>query len=153
MAVRLVPVRPEEYDAFFAMFAEYHHELDAFDPHAHDVPWSLQQHREAVLDDMEGRELLWLESQGQRAGFLMVRVFPDFPDESRGVASIAEFYVLTEFRRAGVGSAAIRALLDDHRRRGTFEVEAGILEQNGPARAFWAHLGFEVRSIITARRP
>jgi GNAT superfamily N-acetyltransferase len=83
----------------------------------------------------------------------VVRVFPDFPDDSRDVASIAEFTVLPAYRRRGVGRAAIEALLVAHRERGAFEVEAGILDGNAPAKAFWAALGFDVRSIVTARRP
>ena len=102
---------------------------------------------------MEGRELLWMVADGQRAGLAMVRVFPDFPDELRDVASIAEFYVAPEFRRRGVGRAGIEAILAEHRARGTFEVQADILRENGPALAFWQRMGFEVRSFQTARRP
>lgn len=153
MAVTLVPVTPPEYDDFFAMFADYHHELDAFDRHAEDNPWDPEGYRRAVMDDMDGREISWVLARGERAGFLVVRVFPDFPDGSRDVASIAEFYVLPAYRRRGVGRAAIEALLADHRERGTFEVEAGILDGNAPAKAFWGALGFDVRSIVTARRP
>ncbi|MCK9487499.1 MAG: GNAT family N-acetyltransferase [Dehalococcoidia bacterium] len=149
--VALVPVPAEEYDEFFAMLATYHAELDTYDPHAED--WDAEVHRRAVLDDMEGREVSWVLADGERAGLLMVRVLPDWPDESREVASIAEFYVAPPFRRRGVGREAIVALLADHRARGTFEVEAGILALNEPARAFWASLGFEVRNIVTARRP
>jgi hypothetical protein len=47
----------------------------------------------------------------------------------------------------------VEALLAEHRRRGTALVEAGILSGNQPARAFWAALGFELRSLQTARRP
>ena len=149
--VALVPVPPEEYDAFFAMLATYHAELDQYDPHAAD--WDAEVHRRAILDDMGGREISWVTAGGERAGFLMVRVLPDWPDESRDVASIAEFYVAPEFRRRGVARAAIEALLADHRARGTFEVEAGVLVRNSPARAFWAAMGFEDRSIVTTRRP
>jgi GNAT superfamily N-acetyltransferase len=153
VTVTLIPVPSSEHDDFFKMFADYHHELDAYDRHAEDNPWDPEGYRRAVLDDMEGRELSWVTVDGERAGFLVVRVFPDFPDDSRDVASIAEFYVLPAYRRRGVGRAAIEALLADHRARGTFEVEAGILDGNAPAKAFWGSLGFDVRSIVTARRP
>lgn len=150
-SVALMPVTADEYDAFFAMLATYHAELDQYDPQAAD--WDAEAHRRAVLDDLEGREILWVLAEGERAGFLMVRVLPDWPDESREVASIAEFYVAPVFRRRGVARAAIEALLADHRARGTFEVEAGILVHNEPARAFWAAMGFEARNVVTARKP
>jgi GNAT superfamily N-acetyltransferase len=153
MAVTLARVRAEEYDAFFAMFADYSRELDSFDPQAADSPWNLELHRNAILDDMDGRELLWIVADGARAGLAIVRVFPDFPDESRDVAAITEFYVLPTFRRTGTGRAAVQAILTEHRARGTFEVEASVLRENGPALAFWQRMGFDVRSFVTARKP
>jgi len=153
MTVTLVLISPAEYDAFFAMFAEYHAELDAFDAHAEDSPWDAETYRTSMAADMDGREISWVMVDGEVAGFLMVRVFPDWPDESRDVASVAEFYVAPSHRRRGVGRAAIEALLADHRERGTFEVEAGVLARNEPARAFWERMGFDVRSVITARKP
>lgn len=147
-----MPVREDEYDAFFALMAEYQRELDPYDPAAAE-PFDTERHREAVLDDMDGREISWIEADGARAGFVMVRLFDDWPREERQIASIAEFYVFPAFRRRGVGTSAARAILEDHRARGTYEVEASILPGNEAARAFWAALGFEVRSIITARRP
>jgi ribosomal protein S18 acetylase RimI-like enzyme len=151
--VRLVAVQPDDHEEFFRRFAEYHRELDPYDPAAAHDPWDADQHRRAILDDMEAREIDWIEADGERAGFAMVRTFPDWPDETRDVASIAEFTVFPTFRRRGIGAAAVEALLARHRQRGTYEVEASILPGNDPARAFWARLGFDVRSIVTARRP
>lgn len=153
MDVRLVAVREHEYDQFFALFAEYHDELDPYDPTSADDSWNLEAHRAAILDDMEGREIDWIEVEGERGGFVMVRTMPDWPREERRIAEIAEFYVLPAFRRRGVGTAAIRAVIERHRERGVYEVEASILPGNEPAHAFWAKLGFEVRTIVTARRP
>jgi ribosomal protein S18 acetylase RimI-like enzyme len=150
--VILVPVREREYDDFFAMFETYHRELDAYDPDA-DEPWSLDEYRAAVLDDLEGREQLWIRAGGDRAGFVVVRTLPDWPREERDIAEIAEFYVAPDFRRRGVGQAAVAALLAEHRRRGTHLVEASILRNNAAAHAFWAALGFETRSTVTRRRP
>ncbi len=152
MQVTLRPVPPSEHDDYFAMMAPYHAELDIYDPYAGDVP-SAEAYRRAVLDDMAGRELLWIEADGERAGFVMMRVDPDWPDETRLIASIAEFYVAPLYRRRGIGSAAVQAILDDHRARGTFEVEAGILRDNSPALEFWRRMGFELRAYQTARRP
>jgi ribosomal protein S18 acetylase RimI-like enzyme len=151
--IALVPVQPSEYDDFFAMFEVYHRELDPYDPSPWEDPHGVEEYRHATLTDMEGRELLWITSDGARAGFCVVRTNPDWPDASRDVAEIAEFYVVPECRRAGVGRAAVEALMAEHRRRGTHLVEAGILVRNEPARAFWASVGFEVVSLWTARKP
>ncbi|MDO9445195.1 MAG: GNAT family N-acetyltransferase [Dehalococcoidia bacterium] len=153
MSVTVRPVEPWEQDDYFAMMGPYHRDLDVYDPHASESHGSDEAYRAAVLADMEGRELLWIESHGIRAGFAMVRVFPDWPDESRDVATISEFYVSPAFRRHGVGRGAVEAILADHRERGTFEVEAGILRDNAAAIAFWARMGFELRFYQTARRP
>lgn len=150
--VRLLAVAEAEYDAYFAMLTEYAHELDQYDTEAAEDPWDADIHRAAVLDDMEGRELLWIEADGERAGLAMVRVNPDFPDDTRDVADIAEFTVLPAYRGRGIGSAAVEALLADHRARGTHSVDASVLRDN-PALAFWQRLGFIVRSVNTSRHP
>lgn len=150
--VNLTPVAPSEYDAYFAMLREYARELDQYDTEATEDPWDADLHREAVMDDMDGRELLWIEVDGERAGLAMVRVYPDFPDDTRDVADIAEFTVLPAYRGRGIGSAAVEAILADHRARGTYSVDASVLRDN-PALAFWERLGFIVRSVNTSRRP
>jgi ribosomal protein S18 acetylase RimI-like enzyme len=151
--VRLTPVDPLDHDAFFAMFAVYHRELDAFDPTAADDPWDPEGHRRAMLADMEGRELSWIQVDGRRAGFVVTLIGPDWPDESRDVATISEFYVAPEYRRRRAGSAAVETLLADHRARGTYEVEASILRANAGALRFWERQGFHVRFYQTARKP
>ncbi len=150
--VVLARIREREHDDFFAMFEAYHHELDPYAPHEAGEPWSIELYRRAVLDDLEGREMLWIRADGQRAGFVVVRTLPDWPHEERDVAEIAEFYVTPEYRRHGVGRAAVLALLAEHRRRGTHLVEASVLLKNEPARAFWSSLGFETRSVVTGLR-
>ncbi len=152
MAVTLRPVQPPEYDEFFAMLAVYIVELDPFDPTAADDPWEPGLHRQAVLDDMEGRDLLWIEADGTRAGLAMVRTYPDFPDDSRDVAEIAEFYVEPPFRQRGVGTSAVQAIMADHRSRGTYAVYASVLRGNEAALRFWERLGFIVRSYDTRQR-
>ena len=153
MTVALIAVEERDRPAFFAMLREYMSEMDRFDPTAAESPFDVDRYIEAMLEDMEGRELLWIASDGGHAGFTIVRTLPDFPDDRRMVATIGEFYVLPALRRSGVGAAAVQAILDDHRARGTYEVEAGILRDNFLARAFWARMGFELRFYQTARRP
>jgi GNAT superfamily N-acetyltransferase len=157
-AVRLRLVALGDYNAWFAMLDVYLRELDPYDrdpagPAVH----SAEAYRAAVLDDLAdpglGRELFWIEVDGARAGLCMTRTLPDWPDGSTTVAEITEFYIDPAHRRQGAGRAAVEALLADHRARGTRLVEAAILHANAPARTFWHALGFEVRSVVTGRRP
>jgi predicted acetyltransferase len=152
--VQLNAIAPEDYDGFFERFAVYHRELDRFDPDA--ASHNFEAYRSAILGDLgpdSGRELFWIEVDGARAGFVMVRTLPDWPDDSTNVAEITEFYIEQQFRRQGAGRAAIDILLANHRARGTRLVEAAILRDNAPAHAFWRALGFEVHSVRTTRAP
>ena len=153
--VQLSTVAPGEHAAFFDRFAVYHRELDPFDPDA--ASHNFEAYRAAILADLadpdSGRELLWIEVDGARAGFAVVRTLPDWPDDSTNVAEIAEFYVEPAFRRRGAGRAAVEAILADHRARGTRLMEAAILRENSPAQGFWRALGFEVHSVRTTRAP
>lgn len=154
-AVQLVPVAPDERDAFFAAYEAYSRELEPFDP-AHE-PTDVTAYREAVEDDLSypdsGRELCWITLGEMRAGFVVLRHLPDWLDPDRMITTIAEFCVFAPHRRSGVGRAAVLAILARERARGTFEVEAGILRDNAAAHTFWGALGFEVRQVLTARRP
>ena len=152
MSVSLTPVQEREYDDFFEMVELYDRELEPYEPRSEDAV-SMEHYRRAILSDTEGRELLWIVADGRRAGFTIVRTQPDWPDRSRRIASIAEFYVVPAQRLAGIGRAAVEALLAEHRRRGTALVQAAILRDNEPAKAFWAALGFEVEMLQSARRP
>ncbi|MDA0365923.1 MAG: GNAT family N-acetyltransferase [Chloroflexi bacterium] len=151
--MELVPVLEREYDAFFALMREYMRELDAYDPAGAESDEDFERRRRRTLEDMEDRELLWIVADGARAGLLMVRSDPRWLKPEETVASISEFYVLPAFRRRGVGSAAVEVLLAEHRARGTAEMQADILRDNDPARAFWARLGFETQMLLTARKP
>lgn len=152
-AVTLVPVAERDYDAYFALMREYMRELDEYDPAGAESDADFERRRARTLDDMEDRELLWIEADGVRAGLLMVRSDPRWLKPEETVASISEFYVLPAFRRRGVGTAAVEALLAEHRARGTAEMQADILRDNEPAIAFWARMGFGTQMLLTTRRP
>lgn len=151
--VGLEPVLILDYDEFFDMLRTYMAEMDAFDPEAEEIPYDVDLYIDAMLETMDGREFYWIIESGKRVGMAIIRYLPDFPDEMRMVATISEFYVLPEHRRRGIATAAVEAILEDHRGRDTYEVEAGILRDNAPARAFWERMGFGLRSYVTARRP
>jgi len=150
--VSLVAVAEAEYEDFFAMLEAYDRELQAYETVQPDNEVEFATYRQAILDDMEGRELLWIVKGEDRAGFVMTRSSTDWPDGDP-IMSIAEFYVVPHRRRNGVGRAAVEALLAEHRDRGTFLVQASIMRENKAARDFWARLGFEVQFLQTSRRP
>ncbi|TAJ20015.1 MAG: GNAT family N-acetyltransferase [Dehalococcoidia bacterium] len=154
-AVRLGPIEAWEHDDFFAAYEAYSQELEPFDP-AHETT-DVAAYRAAVEDDLayedSGRELSWILADGTRAGFVVLRHLPDWLDPNRMITTIAELCVFESHRRAGIGRAAVDAILAQERARGTYEIEAGILRDNAAAHAFWSALGFEVRQVVTARRP
>ncbi|HRC62165.1 MAG: GNAT family N-acetyltransferase [Dehalococcoidia bacterium] len=150
--VALTPIDERELAEFLAWFDQYRHELEPFDPAGPD-PHPLSRYWDALRRDPESQELLWIEADGVRAGFLLARGFEDWPATEDTVVDIAECFVAPEFRRRGVGRAAVEAVLERERARGTVLVEASILPGNADALAFWAALGFAPRAIRTARQP
>lgn len=149
--ITLQPIQRHERDAFLAMFAAYHQELDVYDDAPADgVP--IERYA-AYLDDPQEHDACWIidAADGARAGFIVLRFVPDWPDETRLIAEIAELYVLTAARRTGVASAAVTGAIARARAGGARVIEAGVLARNAPARAFWERLGFTTRSVRTAR--
>ena len=74
---------------------------------------------DSYWDPEEQNKRRWayfIRADGQLAGFALVNDFPEIPDMPCDF-SLAEFFVLHNHRRAGVGSAAARAVFDLHRGR------------------------------------
>lgn len=137
--VELVPVAEDDLDALFTIFVDYWRELDAADPLT-PLAYGVPEYRRALLCDREGRELLWIVADGERAGFAFTRVDEDWPDNAL-IAEITEFCVLPAFRRTGIGRAAFRALSERCRARGATRLEADVLSGNAGAFAFWRACG------------
>lgn len=74
-------------------------------------------------------------ADGQRAGFALVARPPDFPRRTADYR-MAEFFVVHQARRRGVGAGAATLLFT--RFAGQWEVVED--EQNGPAIAFWRRI-------------
>ena len=150
--VELRAVAPGEREAFLAMLADYLAELDAYE-----LPWDpappVEAYRAALDADPEGQQIEWLVAGGDRAGFLITRVVPDWPEEAREVGEVIECYVEPGQRSRGVGRAAVEIWLERMRECGVASVEASVLSLNTPARRFWERLGFETRAVQTVRRP
>ena len=150
-AIVLEPIRRREREAFLAMFAPYHDELDAYD----DAPadGTPIERYAAYLNDPHEHDACWIIDavDGDRAGFVVLRYVPDWPDVARLIAEVAELYVLPAARRRGVAAAAVEAASERARAGGAQVIEAGILARNGPAWRFWERMGFTTRSVRTAR--
>lgn len=150
--VELRAVGREERESFLELFAGYLAELDAYELDWDPAP-PVDAYRRAFEDDPEGQRLDWIVADGERAGFFVTRVVPDWPEDEREIAEIIECYVLPAFRRRGVGRAAVEGWVAEQRRHGVHLVEASVLSRNAPALAFWERLGFEPRAVQTVRRP
>ena len=150
--VELRPIAAAERDAFLAMLGDYLEELDAYE-----LDWGLAPTAEAYRDALEadpgGNQVEWVLAGSERAGFLVTRVVPDWPEEQRRVGEILECYIVPGQRGRGVGRAAVEVWFARMRGRGVALVEASVLWRNAPARGFWERLGFEVRAVQTVRRP
>ena len=150
--VELHEVAPAEREAFFAMLDDYLAELDAYE-----LPWDpappVEAYREAIDADPSGQQVEWVVAGGERAGFLITRVVPDWPEETRDIGEVIESYVELDQRGRGVGRAAVEIWLARMREQGVASVEASVLWANTPARRFWERLGFETRGVQTTRRP
>jgi predicted acetyltransferase len=72
-----------------------------------------------------------IEADGQLIGFALVNTWS--PSQQGTDFALAEFYILPDFRHAGVGRRAFAALLDKH--RGVWELS--VMPQNEAAKTFW----------------
>ena len=60
MTVSLVPIAEQEYDELREMLLDYYEELADFDAEPEDPEDHLERSWQATLDDMDGRDLLWI---------------------------------------------------------------------------------------------
>ena len=152
MDIELRNVRPDEFDAFFELFAVYHDELGPSDP-IEPQPRPTEPYRRAFAEDPEGQRLRWILADGRRVGFLITRITPDWPEEELLVGEVVDSYVVPSHRRRGVAEAAVGSWLEELREAGVALAEANVLRDNTLGLAFWEAQGFVVRSLQTARRP
>ncbi len=89
-----------------------------------------------------------IETEGEVAGLCLIRVLD-------GGWSIAEFSVLPERRRDGIGRSIVEELAAKASAAGATHLEAKVHPDNGSALAFWLAAGFvvvdEPEPIVTRR--
>jgi ribosomal-protein-alanine N-acetyltransferase len=90
---------------------------------------------------LPGAETLIAETGGAIAGFILTALF-----ESTG--HVITIDVLTEFRRARVGTALLAAAEASLARRGATEIELETAVDNDAAIQFWKRSGYQTRGIL-----
>jgi predicted acetyltransferase len=138
MHTRLRRVDPDERDSLRELLAAYLLEFDGqTTPYRYfDEYWSDPQ-----------RLPFFIEVDGKIAGFCLVR--------RRGLDwTLAEFTVIPESRRNGIGRLAVAAIRESAVTAGASYVEATVDREKAQARAFWLACGFRVveeRDVIVTR--
>ncbi len=89
-----------------------------------------------------------IEADGEVAGFCLIRILGD-------CWHIAEFSVVPERRRDGVGRSTVDEVAENARAAGATTLEAKVHPDNEGALPFWLAAGFEIVSgpepIVTRR--
>lgn len=119
--MELVPLAPEDRDAFVAMVRDYLAEI------APGMPLPTADHIAQVWDD-PAREALLIRERGGTQGFVLIRHLPG------GAHEMSEFYIAHGARRSGLGTRAARSALTRHPGRW----QLGVAKGSPHARPFWA---------------
>lgn len=90
---------------------------------------------------------LWVLDDGRRVGRLWVGPLTNHPDGLH----IWEFRVDAEHRGRGVGRRAMRAVIDEGRRRRVSRLSLGVDADNGVARRLYERAGFAVTAEAGGR--
>lgn len=128
MDVSLRRAGEDERETVRVLLAAYLYEFDGrIEPYPYfDAYWS-EPERVPLLIDVDG----------EVAGFCLVRIRDD------DGWSIAEFTVVPQHRRHGVGRLAVDALADAARLQGATYLEAKVHPGNDRAARFWTGIGFQ----------
>lgn len=118
--MELVPLAPEDRDAFVAMVRDYVSEI------APGLPPVAAEHIAQTLDD-PAREALLIRERGGTQGFVLIRHLPG------GAHEMSEFYIAPGARRSGLGTRAARSALTRHPGRW----QLGVAKGSPHARPFW----------------
>lgn len=106
-----------------------------------------------LLDSLEGRDYraFVAESDGRRAGFLLL--LEDLPDEitSMPQAFVAYMAVEPNCRRRGIGRALLAAGEEEARRRGLPYVALMVSEDNAAARQLYQRSGYRTERRLLCK--
>lgn len=135
MSIIIRPATLADKQAIAAMLQDYLRELSQY--FAPDQP-KADHYDYPYLDDywMEPGERFpfLISAEGETAGFAFVNCYSRLGQDNTW--SMAEFYVLPDFRRAGVGVRAAEEIF----RLFPGGWEVAVLASNDPAHTFWPHV-------------
>lgn len=114
------------------------------------------------LGELEERMRGWLEAgdwnikllelEGETAGYVLYRVGREEHFPERPQVYLRQFYVLPEYRKQGLGRAAIGMLMVGYFPPGS-SIILDVLANNPVGIAFWHSLGFKDYALTLERRP
>lgn len=81
-------------------------------------------------------------SGGAPIGYAVVSI-PDLPGQRPGDVELRRIYVLSRWRRCGLGKALLALADAEARRRGALRLLLGVWERNEAARGFYQRQGFD----------
>lgn len=123
--------------------ASYHHKLDAH------LPKPAENGHEIYARQLAGRlgdshtKLLVAEESGQIVGYVLgvvVDLVPDMFEQAIG-GFLADIYVDVNYRRHGLGTQLVNALIDWFKDQDIGYMQWNVSAMNADARAFWQQLG------------
>lgn len=147
------PARKEGLDEIAACAADYPHEQARYDPLVKaSAQWQVlfREHLGRMLAKPESVFLV-ARVGGELAGFILAsrNDEPWFEQGRRG--GISELYVRPEFHRQGVGSAVVKAAIEQLSEGGAAVVAMSVLLDNEAGVSFWKAQGFQPRMLRMAR--
>ena len=137
-AVSVRPCREGDLPAVAALLSQLHPDGPPLDPSSGRVlrAW------DAVLARPEHRWLLVAERGGALAGTIDCLLVPNLTHDGAPYGVIENFVVDGLHRRAGVGSALLRAVLERARQADCYKLQLMSHADRVEAHAFYEHAGF-----------
>lgn len=132
MIIALASIRADEIPALREMWEHYMRDFIAFVPRAPDPDGRLESDEGFARMIAPPLELLWIRADERVVGFVFIRPHSHI-DGDPTVSDVAQFFVLSQQRRSGVGRAA--AVLAFARRPGRWEVRE--MAAHLAAQRFW----------------
>jgi ribosomal protein S18 acetylase RimI-like enzyme len=137
--IALRDITTEEQDELRAMVAAYWAELVPDAPVARDPRRAAAYFAEHFRFGDDTVSLWWAMADAARVGF--VRVERWTAEDERG-GFIRDFYVRSDARRQGVGTAVVRAIRAVAERDGWVRIDLNVRADNPGGLAFWRSQGF-----------